>query len=133
MKTKVNILDYFAYSNYCWYQFYINNKDKFWAITPIVDDDPSDSAWWLCVFLFCVGLNIFYNFLDNFINLNIIFFILYFILLILIYFTLYNYFKESKKSMLKLIKKKSKLKIKIGHICSILIYIISFYCLFTIK
>ena len=133
MKTKVNILDYFAYSNYCWYQFCLKNQDKYWILSVRVSDNPSDSACWLGVCFFLIGLRILSYIYDGLHNVGYLELFIFFVSVISIIVCLYYYFKNTEKTMLKQMKNKSKTKIVISHVCSFLLLLFSFYVFWTIK
>lgn len=132
MKTKVNILDYFAYSNYCWYQYLIKKSRKYCILAPSVIDNATDSASWMGVSFFFIGLKILsqkYNGIHNLGPILYLFILIVFILSI----CLYVYYNKNKKEILKLMKRKSRIKVIISHTCTILFFIYSLYSLFSIK
>lgn len=131
MKTKVNILDYFAYSNYCWYQFCLKNQDRYWILSVRITDNPSDSACWLGVCLFFIGFR-FLSFIAGGIdNLGYWSILSYLVVIICLIVLLYYYFRNTEKTMLKLMKKKSNNKKRIGHVCSLIFILLSFFIFWT--
>lgn len=131
MKTKVNILDYFLYSNYSLNQYLFNKSKKYWILSSMAYDNPSDSVYIIVLCFFFILLKIL-SITNNGLNCSILEFTLYFILIIVFGVILYFYFKKTEKTILTLMKRKSRTKKIIGHICSLLFFVFSFYCLFSI-
>lgn len=132
MKTKVNILDYFFYSNYSLNQYLFNKSKKYWILSPMAYDNPSDSVYIIVLCFYFILLKIL-SITNNGLNCGILEFSFLFILIIVFGIILYFYFKKTEKTILTLMKRKSRTKIIIGYICSLLFCVCSFYCLFTIK
>lgn len=143
MKTKVNIFDYFAYSNnifdyfaysnYCWYQFCLKKQDKYWILSVRITDNPSDSAWWLGVCFYFIGLKLLSYIAGGLDNLSIWAITTCFVVVICIIVSLYYYYRKTEKTMLRLMKKKSTIKKRIGHVFSLLFVLFSFIFFWTIK
>lgn len=129
MKTKVNILDYFAYSNYCLSKLIERKSKKYWFLTQIASSNYGDSSIRLSVLLFLVTTK--YGFLIlNKLGTKFILnasFILFWPMVIVCYI----YYKKTEDSMIIIMKTKPKYKIIIGHVCSLLFVAFSIYCLFT--
>ena len=133
MKTKVNIFDYFAYSNYCWYQFCLKKQDRYWILCVISTDNPSDSACWLGVCFFFIGLRLL-SFIGGGIE-NLGYWVIpsYFVVVICFIVLLYYYYRNTEKTMLRLMKKKSDIKKSISHVSSFIFILFSFIFFWTIE